>query len=74
MVDLEEKTDSRTHPTIDASASEIRVMQLIMNDRTHIAQSVISKMHGKDRAVFAFYLRELSYMVETADESARSAR
>lgn len=58
-------------PAIDADASEIRAVQLMINDRPNTAQSVISKMTPKDRAVFAFYLRELGYMVETADQDAR---
>lgn len=59
------------HPTIDVSAAEIRAMQLMIKDKPNTALSVIMKMTGKDRAILAFYLRELGYMIETADAEAR---
>lgn len=72
MMERVQAVDPRDHPVIDASASEILALQHMINDRPNTAQSVINKMHGKDRAVFAYYLRELGYMIETADEEARS--
>jgi len=75
MVDLGEISDTKKsspfHPLIDVSAPEVRALQLLMNDKPNQAQSVISQMAPKDRAIFAFYLRELGYMVETADQDAR---
>ena len=62
-----------SYPSVDVEASEIRAVQLMINDTPDTAQSVISRMSGKDRAIFAYYLRELGYMIETADEDTRSA-
>lgn len=59
-------------PGVDTDAAEIRAVQLMIDDKPNRAQEVISNMTPKDRAIFAFYLRELGYMVETADEEARS--
>ena len=58
-------------PGVDTDAAEIRAVQLLMDDMPNRAQEVIHNMTPKDRAIFAFYLRELGYMVETADQDAR---
>lgn len=76
MVDLGEtgpppKSDV-LKPLIDVEASEIRSVQLLRDDKPNRAQQVIDNMTPKDRAVFAFYLRELGYMVEEADAKART--
>lgn len=60
-----------SYPPISVDTSEIRALQLLINDAPDVAQSVVRRMSPKDRAIFAFYLRELGYMVETADQDAR---
>lgn len=54
-------------------AEEEAALRLLIEDRPDQARVMVNAMSGKNRAIFAFYIRELGYMIEEADADARSA-
>lgn len=53
---------------------EIGALQELINDRPNSAAVIIERMTGKERAIFAYYLRELGLMIETADANVIAER
>jgi hypothetical protein len=66
------KTDQ--DPVIDTSLPEIQALQSVINDKPNTAQRFVDRMSGRDRALFAYYLRELGLMIENADGDAEVER
>lgn len=58
----------------ETSPPEIMALQHVINDKLIPAQMTIAKMSGRERALFAYYLRELGLMIEIADNASEMER
>lgn len=54
--------------------AETRSVQYMSDDRPDDAQELVNQMTGRDRAVFGYLVRELDYMIQTADNRERNNR
>lgn len=71
---MERTTDDALVAAVDPHSKEIQSLQQVINERPNTAARLIENMTGKDRAIFAYYLRELGLMIENADETALAER